>query len=205
MEKLDYKTYWQQGVGYDQYKKQMAEDHASNNDIKIKDYITLNQQRMYRVEKTYAVSTHLADQIKNLGHKIYWLIITEHWCGDAAQILPVLNAIVNLSNGKIEMRLVYRDQNAELMDAWLTNGTRSIPKVIQFDEHFNLTGAWGPRPAVAQQLVRKLRADPATVAIYSTDLHLWYAKDKQKSTEAEIAEFIGIANKPIVTQGGSSI
>lgn len=188
--KSDFAEYIQKGVSYEQYKQQMAEDLALNADLKIKEYINLNQSRMHRVEKTYSIAPAILNQVNNLKHKIYWLILTEHWCGDASQMLPVFNKIAEAANGKIEMKLVYRDQNPELMDAYLTEGSRSIPKLIQLDEHFNVTGIWGPRPNTAQQLVKQLKSNPATAALYANDLHLWYAKDKQKSVETEIAKLL---------------
>jgi len=194
IKKVDYARYLQKGIDYKQYKKQMAGDLVINTDSKTREYINLNQHRMHRVEKTFEISAVLQTQIKNLKHKTYWLILTEHWCGDASQTLPVFNAIADASGGKIEMRLIYRDQNPELMDEYLTNGTRSIPKLIQLDEHFNVTGFWGPRPSVAQQLVKELKSNWVTAATYADDLHLWYAKDKLHSLETEIAKLIFRAN-----------
>jgi hypothetical protein len=188
--KSDYKNYLAKGISYDEYKRNMAEDLALNADLKVKEYINLNQRRMHRVEKTYVPSAEIVTQVKNLKHKTYWLILTEHWCGDASQTLPALNAIAELSEGKIEMKLVYRDQNDELMNAYLTNGTRSIPKLVQLDEHFNVTGIWGPRPTVAQKMVKELKSNPATAATYANELHLWYAKDKQQSLEKEAAQLL---------------
>ena len=192
--KTDYKNYIQKGISYNQYKQNMAEDLALNSDLKIKEYINLNQRRMHRVEKTFVPGTMILEQLKNLKHKTYWLILTEHWCGDASQTLPAFNAIAELSNGKIEMKLVYRDQNDELMNAYLTNGTRSIPKLIQLDEHYNVTGIWGPRPTAAQKLVKELKSNPATAATYANELHLWYAKDKQQTLETEISKLLFRAN-----------
>lgn len=192
--KADYKNYLEKGISYNQYKQQMAEDLALNEDMKTKEYINLNQRRMHRVEKTYLPSAEIITQVKNLKHKTYWLILTEHWCGDASQTLPALNAIAELSDGKIEMKLVYRDKSDELMNEYLTNGTRSIPKLVQLDEHFNLTGIWGPRPTIAQKLVKELKANPATASTYANDLHLWYAKDKQQSLEKEVAQLLFRAN-----------
>jgi len=194
LKKSDYEVYIQKGIGYNQYKQQMAEELAINTDFKIKEYIHLNQRRMYRVEKTFEISAEVATQIKNLKHKVYWLILTEHWCGDASQALPVFNAIAEMSKGKIEIKLVYRDKNPKLMDAYLTNETRSIPKLIQLDEHLNVTGFWGPRPSVAQQLVMRLKSNPITAITYANELHLWYAKDKQKSLESEVLKLIYRAN-----------
>ena len=194
LKKADYEMYLQKGIGYDQYKQQMAADLALNADLKIKEYINLNQRRMHRVEKTYTPSSEIIAQVNKLKHKTYWLILTEHWCGDASQTLPVLKAIAELSNGKIEMKLVYRDQNSELMNAYLTNETRSIPKLVQLDEHFNVTGIWGPRPTVAQKMVKELKSNPVTAAGYANELHLWYAKNKQEELEKEVAQLLFRAN-----------
>lgn len=192
--KSDYRNYLEKGIRYHQYKQEMAADLALNNDLKIREYINLNQRRMHRVEKTYTPSAEMITQVKSLKHRVYWLVLTEHWCGDASQSLPVLNRLAQLSEGKIEMKLVYRDQEDELMKAYLTNGTRSIPKLIQLDAHLNVTGIWGPRPDPAQKLVKELKANPATASTYANDLHLWYAKDKQQHLEKEIAQLLFRAN-----------
>ena len=190
----DYKNYFQKAIRYNQYKQNMAEDLALSADLKTKEYINLNQRRMHRVEKTYIPSAEMITRVKSLQHKTYWLILTEHWCGDASQTLPVFNAIAELSEGKIEVKMVYRDRNDELMNAYLTNGTRSIPKLIQLDEHFNVTGIWGPRPTIAQKMVKELKSNPTTAATYANELHLWYAKDKQQNLEKEVAQLLFRAN-----------
>ena len=191
--KSDYQFYLQKGIGYDQYKHQMAEDLLYNPDSKIREYINLNQHRMSRVEKTYHVSTALEQHVQRVTHKTYWLILIEHWCGDAAQTLPAFQKVAELTNGMIEMKLVYRDENPELMDAYLTGESRSIPKLIQLDAHHNVKGIWGPRPTEAQKLVKQLKSNPETAATYSTELHKWYAHDRQKSLEIEIAKLVNRA------------
>ena len=192
--KSDYQAFLEKGIEYGAYQQNMANDLASNPDPKIKEYIQLNQARMKRVEKTYQIDSALADRVRSLAHKTYWLILTEHWCGDAAQTLPVFQKIAGLSKGKIEMKLVYRDENPKLMDAYLTGESRSIPKLIQLDAHFNVTGIWGPRPTVAQKLVKELKSNPATASTYSIELHKWYAHDKQQSLEKEIEKLIARAS-----------
>jgi len=192
--KSDYQNYIEKGIGYDQYKHQMAEDLLYNADPKIKEYINLNQHRMSRVEKTYQVSEALAQQVKRVTHKTYWLILAEHWCGDAAQTLPAFQKVAGLSKGIIDMKLVYRDENPELMEAYLTGESRSIPKLIQLDAHYHVTGIWGPRPNEAQKLVKELKSNPATAATYSTELHKWYAHDKQRALESEILKLVSRAS-----------
>jgi hypothetical protein len=187
---LEYKEYFENGINYAEYKVQMAHDLVSNSDIKIKEYIALNQHRMHRVEKTFVISNRLNQEKENLKNKTYWLVLTENWCGDASQILPALHKIETESDGKILMKLVYRDQNLKLMDQYLTDNGRSIPKLIQLDSNYNVTGVWGPRPAFAQKLVKELKSDLTTANTYANSLHLWYAKDKQKSIETEISDVL---------------
>jgi thioredoxin-like negative regulator of GroEL len=190
----EYQLYLSKGIDYEAYKDNLAVDLVSNEDEKIKEYINLNQHRMNRVEKTYQISDELLQVLRELRQNAFWLVITEHWCGDAAQILPVFDKISKASQGKLELKLVYRDQNPELMDAHLTNHSRAIPKLVQLDNQFNVTGIWGPRPLVAQNLVKLLKSNPETAEIYAQELHLWYARDKQISIDSEIQKLLTKAN-----------
>ncbi len=186
----DYLAYLNKGIDYDKYVVNLAHDAITNPDAQYKEYINMNQHRIHRVEKTYHVGDEVKSVINALAQPIYWLVITEHWCGDAAQIVPVMHAIAAASEGKITMKLVYRDQNPELIEAYLTNSTKSIPKIVQLDVEYNVTGSWGPRPVVAQELVKKLKANPETAVTYANELHLWYAKDKQQHIEAELIDLL---------------
>lgn len=190
LSKLDYKSYFENAVTFDFYLSKMEEEA----DLKVTEghlaYVPLNLQRVTRILKTYQASGHLLNSLKDIQHPINWLVISENWCGDAAQIVPVLHRIAQLSEGKIQLRLVYRDQNLSLMDAHLTKGSRSIPKLIQLDTHFNLTAVWGPRPNEAQELVLSLKSNPATADKYSEELHKWYAQNKQVFIERDIIKAI---------------
>lgn len=189
----DYLAYLNKGIDYDKYVVNLAHDAITNPDAQYKEYINMNQHRIHRVEKTYHVGDEVKNVINALAKPIFWLVITEHWCGDAAQIVPVIQAIAAASEGKITLKLLYRDQNPELIEAYLTNNTKSIPKIVQLDTEYNVTGSWGPRPVEAQQLVKKLKANPETASTYANELHLWYAKDKQQHVEAELVELLRTA------------
>ena len=190
LNKTDYLAYVDRGIDYDTYMVNLAHDAIHNTDTKYNEYINMNQHRIHRVEKTYHMGDEMKSVLNSLTQPIHWLVITEHWCGDAAQIVPVLHAISIASEGKIKMSLVYRDQNPELINAHLTDNTKSIPKVVQLDTEYNVTGSWGPRPVFAQALVKKLKANPETAATYANELHLWYAKDKQQHIEAELIDLL---------------
>jgi len=148
-------------------------------------YYILNQQRSKRLLKTYAPSAEFLQVLRNASPQ-RWLIITEFWCGDSAQNIPPLHLMASASEGRIQLRLLFRDTHTELMDVFATEGARSIPKLVVLNEQLQVINTWGPRPAEAQALVKSLRADPATRDFYADHLHLWYAGDKCKSLENEI-------------------
>jgi len=150
-------------------------------------YYDINKHRVKRLRKTIQPVDMSAFDFKNTR---YWLVISEFWCGDAAQITPVIESITNASEGALETRVVFRDEHPELIDTFLTNGSRSVPKIIQLNDQFEVLGSWGPRPKAAQDLVIQLKSNPETAGNYSEWLHKWYADDHQKSIQKELFAFL---------------
>jgi thioredoxin-like negative regulator of GroEL len=150
---------------------------------------------MRRIGKTVELLPEVVEAIAGVPQGTHWLVLSEPWCGDAAQSLPVLAAIAEQSGGKIEIKIVYRDANPELMDAYLTGQSRAIPKLVQLDSHLNVTGIWGPRPTVAQKMVLELRSDPQTAPKYAELLHKWYADDRQESIQRELVKLLHKASQ----------
>ncbi|MDF9301169.1 thioredoxin family protein [Tritonibacter mobilis] len=95
----------------------------------LTNYSMLNERRMKRLDKTLVIDQAIGAAIAEMEVDSTWLVITEGWCGDAAQSLPVLNKIAASSPG-IDLRIVFGDQHLDLMDNFLTNKGRSIPKLI---------------------------------------------------------------------------
>jgi thiol-disulfide isomerase/thioredoxin len=150
-------------------------------------YAKLNIQRMQRLDKTIELLPELQKALIDLTEGYEWLIITEGWCGDAAQIVPVLEAIAKASQDKIVTRYVLRDENLDLMDRYLTQGGRSIPKLVVLESATRAEAAtWGPRPAAAQELFMRLKQDQVPYEEFVTQLHGWYAKDRTRSTQREL-------------------
>ncbi|RZK90438.1 MAG: thioredoxin family protein [Pedobacter sp.] len=150
-------------------------------------YTKMNVQRMSRVDKTVSLTDELLSSIKQLQENYKFLVITEGWCGDAAQIVPVFNKIATASLGKIELKFVLRDKNLPLIDAHLTNGGRAIPVLLVLDETGDkVLASWAPRPQVLQQLLKEWRKETSEMTILSEKLHSWYAKDKTQTTQAEL-------------------
>ena len=184
------KKYIEKGISYAQYRKELESGLESNQNNELQTYIELNQHRMNRLDKKVALSPEIIESIASINEKTYWIVLTEHWCGDAAQILPVLSKIAEKSEGKIELKLIYRDENLELMDEFLTNGGRAIPKLIQLNDQLEIKNHWGPRPQSAQELVIHLKSNPETASTYSEQLHKWYAQDKQLEIQKEVATLL---------------
>jgi hypothetical protein len=154
-------------------------------------YTKMNNQRMNRVEKTTILTDELLAVIKSIKGKYHFLVISEGWCGDAAQILPVIDMIVKASFGKFKMKIILRDQHLEIMDEYLTNGGRAIPVLLILDENNNLLlPKWGPRPAVLQSLLADWKKEEIDYAIVAEKLHGWYAKDKTVSTQVELTAYL---------------
>jgi hypothetical protein len=153
----------------------------------------INLQRMKRIIKDTTVDPELVTKVSTLEHCLTWLVITEAWCGDAAQNLPVLNKIASLSKNKVQMMLVFRDENPQLMNYFLTNGTRSIPKLICLNsETHEVLATWGPRPTNIQNILNKYKIENPNATHKDTmyHLHLNYFHDKGHSLQAEILKML---------------
>ena len=155
------------------------------------DYTKLNLQRMKRQDKTITLNPEVTEALEKLSKKLHWVVITEGWCGDAAQNVPTLVKIAEAAAGKITLEFVLRDQSLELMDLYLTNGGRSIPKLICFDaETQEELGTWGPRPARAQELFMRLKSEGVPKDEFISAVHSWYTADKTQSLQLEMAEML---------------
>lgn len=149
-------------------------------------YSELNEIRMNRLEKTLKLDIEVEKTLQNIKSKQTWLVISEGWCGDAAQILPVIKLMSEASKN-IDLKLVFRDENEELINLFLTNGAKSIPKLLILDENANLINHWGPRPEGAKNLILDYKAKHGIVdEAAKIALQKWYLDDKGTSTMKEI-------------------
>jgi len=173
--------------------KLFEEDRTTNEDNSESqlNYTKLNMQRTSRWDKRAKIDKDLVNTIESISKDQIWLVITEGWCGDAAQILPFINKMTEL-NDHIDLKLILRDQHEEVMDEFLTDGSRSIPKVVILDkESLDILGSWGPRPKVVHtDYVQKRRDDNYDNKKAAEELHLWYARDKGKTTQEEFKDFL---------------
>lgn len=160
---------------------------AEQTEDKIK-YNKINLQRIQRSEKTFVLLPETERFIKSIKSRQYWLIIAEAWCGDVSQNLAPLYIMSKL-NPLISYHIILRDDNPEIINNYLTEGTQSIPKLIILDEDLKELGVWGPRPRSAFEILKRFKANPQiSKEQFHHDLHLWYFRDRGFEIQNEIME-----------------
>lgn len=168
-----------------------GETTGPDNSESMLHYTKMNVQRMNRVDKTAILNEELLATIGEIEGKYRLLVITEGWCGDAAQIVPVINKMALVAPDKFELKFVLRDKNLPLIDAHLTNGGRAIPVLLILDEQGNLVlPKWGPRPVVLQEQILQWKQEGIEMPELAEKLHGWYAKDKTQATQQEFNELL---------------
>jgi len=180
---FDYKSYSEH---IDSLYQKGETTNGDTSDSMLK-YTELNRARMNKWDKRYSPSKEVIKAISSIDSKEIWMVLTEGWCGDAAQNLPMIIKMA-ATNSNIEVKMALRDQNTELMDHFLTNGGRAIPKLIRMNaDNHEVINDWGARPAIAQEIVLDAKAKGED---YATPLHLWYARNKGVELEREMVELL---------------
>ena len=201
MNKID-KNVLASAMTYEQYVQKIKEllsgnktsTSTINNSPNLIHYTEMNLQRMHRLDKTTHLTDTTVENLKKLNQKRIWLVITEGWCGDASQIVPVIEKMAQ-QNSLISHQLIFRDENPDIMAAFLTDESRSIPKLIVLDEEGNVLNTWGPRPQalqerVMQEKIKMLAMSKEERKIYfdevKTEVQKWYNNDKTHEIQREI-------------------
>lgn len=160
---------------------------GNNQNKNLIEFTALNLTRMNRLNKTIQLTDDLENAVSNISEKQHWVLIAEFWCGDCAQNLPLIGKMAAISNGKIELKIIQRDENPIWLEKYHTNGARSIPKLIAFDKDGNELFKWGPRPQGAQLILEDWKSNSSSKNWddFEKELHTWYAKDKSTSIQNE--------------------
>ncbi|HET6764508.1 MAG TPA: thioredoxin family protein [Longimicrobiaceae bacterium] len=178
MTELDYGACWRDAFSWQEYLHHQVQQH-----------IALWQGVWTRARVPDAV----LDEARGLGAGWKLLVISEDWCGDASNTVPVIAKLAEQVDG-MEVRVVKRDDNLPLMDAFLTGTARSIPLVVVMDARHRVVGRWGPRPAELQAFVlREKAAGLRSAAEIYRDVRQWYARDRGESTLREILAVVAAA------------
>jgi hypothetical protein len=157
-------------------------------------FTELNAKRMKRIEKTTVLTDDLKKEISSIQEPMTWVLLSEAWCGDAAQIVPVLGKIASESD-QIDLKIILRDEHLDIMNHYLTNGGRSIPKLICLDQQEQEIFVWGPRPATIQQVVNATKAEGITDhAVLVERIQYAYNQNQTRSIQEEIKDLLASLN-----------
>jgi hypothetical protein len=169
----DYSSYWEKGFTWEEYSANQIHEH---------------EDLWHGIYRRTKCPPDALQQMAAIGRNWKLLVLAEDWCGDASNTVPVMARIAEDASN-VEMRILRRDENLELMDLYLTDGGRAIPKAILLDESYDPVGVWGPRPSELQAFVKTEIAlgDRERSEIYK-DARRWYAKDRCDSTLRELFE-----------------
>ncbi|KMQ65549.1 hypothetical protein ACM46_06600 [Chryseobacterium angstadtii] len=178
-----FKAYWEKGISFNAYvdtikqKKEFSEKHL------------LSHQRIHHALENYGPSTdqqqHL--QKKNFSGKI--LIIAEGWCGDCNQAIPVIHKSFGTQNS---VKILYRDENPDLMQQFLTNGNMAIPIVIFLNDQNRPVFHWGPRPKHGIEILSKHKNNNENFSkeLFLSELHAYYESNKGNDIIDEIISLL---------------
>jgi hypothetical protein len=185
------------GISYETYLKNFKDkidpentDNLSPKDLELLNYTKLNYQRTQRIHKTFKLNDKIISAVNSIDKPLICMVITEHWCGDSAQNLPFIYEISKL-NKNIQLKIIYRDENLDIMDLYLTDGkSRSIPKLVAFSEFGDELFQWGPRPVELANQIEKWKSEGLTKEEFLPMIHLWYAQDKGNNLINEIINLL---------------
>ncbi len=152
-------------------------------------YTRMNLKRLNRWAAKGELLPETENALKSINEPQQWIVLTEAWCGDAAHSIAFIQKMADL-NDNISITYKLRDENLELMDNYLTNGGRSIPKLIVRDEKGNDVFDWGPRPAHIQHEYLAMRTNEMPYDEISVALQKMYNKDKGASIQREITALL---------------
>ena len=196
---MNLSTYLEKGFSYADYLRKIEDQlfdlNQAGDEKGYAKYYSINLKRMERLDSNFQLSEEQKNRLKTLHPNFKMLVISEGWCGDAAQSMPIVN--VFCTELGVDQKIVFRDENPELMDAYLTDGAKSIPMFIGVDKDGNELFHYGPRPAAGMDLLKKHKENPEVYDAdeFHKDLQVWYNQDKGESIFTELWETIQSAQK----------
>ena len=184
-------------ISYQEFREQVA-THTENGTSSgpyqseaLSNYTLLNNSRMKRLDKTLKIDENVSEKFQEYQKNVTWLVLTESWCGDAAHSMPVMNKLVEKAKN-IDFKVLHRDENEDLMNLFLTNGTMSIPKLIAFNnETQEVISDWGPSPTTVINKTKDFKAAHGTLTPeFKKEIQVWYNQNKGKCIASDLLKLI---------------
>jgi hypothetical protein len=151
-------------------------------------YARKNVDAFTKVYDAARIPDDLVGWTGRLKTEIRLLTIGADWCGDVVANIPAVARLAE-QNPNMQLRIIDRDRHADLMEHFLTNGSKSIPVVIVARADFGDLRRWGPRPAPCQAIMTESRDKLPKEEIYPL-IRDWYANDAHRTLLHEITALI---------------
>ncbi len=166
------------------------------------EYTALNHKRMERINKKAEINEGLKAAIDSIDGIQKWILLTETWCGDSAQNLPVIGKAAEYAGDQIQLTILLRDENMHLIDEYIPEKGKGIPRLLVFDQNDQFLGQWGSRPEPAQEFIDQWKADPENISKEEVQkaMQLWYAKDGHQSLQKELIQVLEKTDKKHLTE-----
>jgi hypothetical protein len=182
----------QDGLSYDAYRAHWRDQKDVSPTGKDPDarrelhFLNYNWERQAHVHEVYTPSEDMRDAVTGIDAPQRWVVLTEPWCGDSAFLLPVIAEAADLSDA-VTLRILLRDDHLDVMDQYLTDGSRSIPKLVAFSDEGTELFTWGPRPEGARQRFAALREEYDDKMKVIEELVAYYEDGGWREADAELA------------------
>lgn len=161
-------------------------------------YRRYNRERADRVRASYEVSAKLRAAVESIAAPQRWIVLTESWCVDSAYSLPVIAAAAALADD-VTLRILPRDAHPDVMDRYLTNGSRSIPKLVALGADGEELFTWGPRPEAARRLREEILAAGGEPRQASARLIEWWDDEGWVAVDHELAALLAAVTAETAT------
>ncbi|MBS1763431.1 MAG: thioredoxin family protein [Bacteroidetes bacterium] len=153
------------------------------------EYTRLNWSRLNRWLKTGKLSDETINVMKNIKEQQLWIVITEPWCGDAAHIVPFIE-LISRQNPNVSVNYELRDSEPNRINDYLTNNSKSIPKLIIRNSDDKDLAVWGPRPDACQQFYLSMKEKGMTIDTIKLEIQNWYNDNKGAEVQRELVEVL---------------
>jgi hypothetical protein len=151
---------------------------------------TVNHELWVALTHRVSIPLEYSGRVEALGGHWHLLVLSEDWCGDAVNIVPIVAKLTE-SVSNMDLRILARDENLDIMDAHLTGTSRSIPILILLNGKFEECGWWGPRPRALQKWVVETGMKLPKDQRYK-EIRTFYARDRGLTTLEEIVSMLEV-------------
>ncbi len=186
--------YIQNGYNFEDYLEQIEDELEKQIELddpkELVPYYAINLKQSRDIRKNFRYNPGMEKKAKSFNAEIKFLVISEGWCEDASQIVPVVDRLAETIG--IECKIVFRDENLELMEEYHTNGSFSVPIIIGVTPEGEEAFRFGPRPAKAMEFTNRFKKDPDKYSKddFIEDLDRYYLENHGQDIITEILTLI---------------